>query len=209
MPRHIYTFLLMLSLTILPQLAAGAAADAAEKDPTARSIFALLPESIFENTPEGLNPVEKQKLLSSGRSEFWEVAGETEDVMVFAALPFRDTAVALRLFRDASDGSVLAALGTLGGAVCTLELWRVDASGRIVPVDTPQEPDVSAFFAPGRKMPPDVQATVMICLGLGGLKAQPLFWTSTGMADLPVDNDVSFQWTGKNFERQVRPHTEE
>ena len=100
---------------------------------------------------------------------------------MFAALPFRDTAVALRLFRNATDGSVLAALGTLGGAVCTLELWKVDASGRIVPVDTPQEPDVSAFFAPGRKMPPDVQATVMICLGLGGLKAQPLFWTSTGM----------------------------
>lgn len=194
---------------MLPQLAMAAAAEAAEKDVTARSIFALLPESIFENTPEGLNPVEKQKLLSSGRSEFWEVAGETEDVMVFAALPFRDTAVALRLFRNTADGSVLAALGTLGGSVCTLELWRADASGRIVPVDTPQEPDVSAFFAPGRKMPPDVQATVMICLGLGGLKAQPLFWTNTGMADLPVDNDVSFQWTGKNFERHVRPHAEE
>ena len=191
MPRHIYALLLILSLSILPQLAAGAEADAAEKDATARSIFALLPESIFENTPEGLNPVEKQKLLSSGRSEFWEVAGETEDVMVFAALPFRDTAVALRLFRDASDGSVLAALGTLGGAVCTLELWRVDASGRIVPVDTPQEPDVSAFFAPGRKMPPDVKATVMICLGLGGLKAQPLFWTNTGMSSLVLWRTLS------------------
>lgn len=209
MSRHIHALLLVLSLAVLPQLTLGAEAEAAEKGATARSIFALLPESIFENTPEGLSPVEKQKLLSVGRSEFWEVAGETEDVMVFAALPFRDTAVALRLFRNASDGSVLAALGTLGGSVCTLELWRVDASGRIVPVDTPPEPDVSSFFASGRKMPPDVQATVMICLGLGGLKAQPLFWTSTGMADLPVDNDVSFQWTGRNFERQIRPHTEE
>ena len=163
---------------------------------------------IFENTPEGLSPQEKQKLLSAGHSEFWEIAGETEDVLVFASMPFRDTAVALRLFRNAADGSVLAAFGTLGGAVCTLELWRVDATGRAVPVDTPQEPDISAFFAPGRKMPPDVQATVMICLGLGGLKAQPMFWTSTGMAHVPVDNDVSFQWNGKSFEKLVQPHTD-
>ena len=203
MPRHIHYLLIALLLAAL-----SSPARAAESDVTARNIFALLPESIFENTPEGLSPTEKQKLLSAGHSEFWEVAGETEDVMVFASLPFRDTAVALRLFRHATDGSVLAAFGTLGGSVCTLELWRIDATGRAVPTDTPQEPDITAFFAPGRKMPPDVQATVMICLGLGGLKAQPLFWTSTGMAHVPVDNDVSFQWNGKSFEKLVQPHTD-
>ena len=203
MPRHIQYFLLALLLAVLPN-----AADAAESEVTARNIFALLPESIFENTPEGLSAPDKQKLLSAGHSEFWELAGETEDVMVFASLPFRDTAVALRLFRNTADGSVLAALGTLGGSVCTLELWRVDATGRAVPADTPPEPDITAFFAAGRKMPPDVHATVMICLGLGGLKAQPLFWTSTGMAHVPVDNDVSFQWNGKSFDKVVQPHAD-
>lgn len=203
MPRHIHWLLLVVLLAALSD-----SARAAENEVSARSIFALLPESIFENTPEGLSQQEKQKLLSTGYTEFWEVAGETEDVMVFASLPFRDTAVALRLFRNAADGSVQAALGTLGGSVCTLELWKVDASGRAVPADTPQEPDISAFFAHGRKMPPDVHATVMICLGLGGLKAQPLFWTSTGMAHVPVDNDVSFQWNGKSFDKLVQPHTD-
>ena len=203
MPRHIQCLLLTLLLTVLP-----GSAGATESDVTARGIFALLPESIFENTPEGLSAPEKQRLLAAGHSGFWEVAGETEDVMVFASLPFRDTAVALRLFRNVADGSVLAALGTLGGSVCTFELWRVDASGRAVPADTPPEPDITAFFAPGRKMPPDVQATVMICLGLGGLRAQPLFWTNTGMAHVPVDNDVSFQWNGKSFDKLVQPHTD-
>ena len=144
MPRRIHCLLIVLLLAALSD-----SAQAAESEVTARSIFALLPESIFENTPEGLSPQEKQKLLSAGHSEFWEIAGETDDVLVFASMPFRDTAVALRLFRNAVDGSVLAAFGTLGGAVCTLELWRVDASGRAVPVDTPQEPDISAFFCPG------------------------------------------------------------
>ncbi|MBQ9451861.1 MAG: hypothetical protein IJU65_01010 [Desulfovibrio sp.] len=175
---------------------------------TARSIFALLPESIFENTPEGLGPADKQQLLNEGRSEFWEIAGETEDTMVFASLPLLDTAVALRLFRNSSDGSVEAALGTLGGPICTLELWRVDANGRAVLSDTPEEPDVNDFFAKGHKMPPDVQATVMICLGLGGLKAEPQFWTRTGMAHVPLDNDVTYYWTGRQFEKLVRPHTE-
>ena len=60
---------------------------------TARSVFALLPASIFENTPEGLSAAEKQRLLAEGHAEFWEIAGETEDVLVFASLPFRDAAV--------------------------------------------------------------------------------------------------------------------
>ena len=129
MPRLIHCLLLALLLA-----AFSSPAGAAESDVTARNIFALLPESIFENTPEGLSPQDKQKLLTDGHSEFWEVAGETEDVLVFASLPFRDTAVALRLLRNSADGSVLAAFGTLGGSVCTLELWRVDATGRAVPV---------------------------------------------------------------------------
>ena len=175
---------------------------------TARSVFALLPASIFENTPEGLSAAEKQRLLAEGHAEFWEIAGETEDVLVFASLPFRDAAVALRLFRHLDDGAVEAAVGTLGGPVCTLELWRVDASGRAVPADTPPEPYVSEFLAKGQKLPPDVRATVMLCLGLGGLKALPLFWTSTGMAHVPVANSVGYQWNGAVFEKRVTPADE-
>ena len=116
MPRHIQYLLFALLLASL-----SCPAGAAESDVTARSIFALLPESIFENTPEGLSPQEKQKLLTDGHSEFWEVAGETEDVMVFASLPFRDTAVALRLLRNSSDAEQQVAKGgsfqmMLGGA---------------------------------------------------------------------------------------------
>lgn len=48
----------------------------------------------------------------------------------------------------------------------------------------------------------------MICLGLGGLKAQPMFWTNTGMAHVPVDNDVSFQWNGKSFDKLVQPQAD-
>ena len=175
---------------------------------TARSVFALLPASIFETTPEGLSAAEKQRLLAEGHAEFWEIAGETEDVLVFASLPFRDAAVALRLFRHLDDGAVEAAVGTLGGPVCTLELWRVDASGRAVPADTPPEPDVSEFLAKGQTLPPDVRATVMLCLGLGGLKALPLFWTSTGMAHVPVANSVGYQWNGAVFEKRVTPADE-
>ena len=189
--------------------AASAPALAQESCPTAREIFAMLPESIFENTVEGLSPSEKQNLLARGHSEFWEVAGETEDVLVLAALPFHDTAVALRLFRNQADGFIMAAVGTLGGPVCTMELWHIDRSGRAVPADTPQEPDIAEFLGQEQKLPPDVNPTVMICLGLGGLRAQPLFWTSSGMAHVPLANDISFQWNGKAFEKHISPHGEQ
>lgn len=175
---------------------------------TAREAFGALPTSIFENTAEGLEDEDKQQLLEEGQSEFWELAGESRDVIVFRALPFRDSGVALRLFRDADDGSAVAAIGTLGTELCTVELWRVDASGRTVPVDVPQEPDIQEFFAKGQPVPDDVNPSVLICLGMGGLRAHPVFWNKTGMLYLPLANEIGYRWDGHRFQKVVRPHAE-
>ena len=107
MPKTL-TIILLALLAIVPPTTA----DAEDNGMTARGIFTQLPASIFENTAEGLSDADKQQLLTEGHTEFWEIAGETEDVIVFAALPFRDSAVALRLFRNTADGSVEAAIGT-------------------------------------------------------------------------------------------------
>ena len=160
---------------------------------TAREAFGALPTSIFENTAEGLEDEDKQQLLEEGQSEFWELAGESRDVIVF---------------RDADDGSAVAAIGTLGTELCTVELWRVDASGRTVPVDVPQEPDIQEFFAKGQPVPDDVNPSVLICLGMGGLRAHPVFWNKTGMLYLPLANEIGYRWDGHRFQKVVRPHAE-
>ena len=198
-------FRLVAALALLVPLLAGEAARAEDNGATARGMFSLLPPSIFETTAEGLSESEKQQLLTEGRTEFWEISGETADVLVFASLPFRDRAVGLRLFRNTDDGSTEVAVGTLGEPICTVELWRLDTSGRVVPVDTPPEPDAREFLGKGQKLPGDVMPTVLICLGLGGLKAEPVFWSSKGKVELPLRNEVSYQWTGKGFEKRVRP----
>ena len=178
-------FCLLMLMLLVPS--AGLAQESAL---TAGEAFGELPTSIFENTAEGLEDEDKQQLLEEGQSEFWELAGESRDVIVFRALPFRDSGVALRLFRDADDGSAVAAIGTLGTELCTVELWRVDASGRTVPVDVPQEPDIQEFFAKGQPVPDDVNPSVLICLGMGGLRAHPVFWNKTGMLYLPLANEI-------------------
>ncbi|MDE5878453.1 MAG: hypothetical protein K2G99_00225 [Desulfovibrio sp.] len=198
-------FRLVAALALLVPLLAGEAARAEDNGATARGMFTLRPTSIFETTAEGLSESEKQQLLTEGRTEFWEISGETADVLVFASLPFRDRAVGLRLFRNTDDGSTEVAVGTLGEPICTVELWRLDTSGRVVPVDTPPEPDAREFLGKGQKLPGDVMPTVLICLGLGGLKAEPVFWSSKGKVELPLRNEVSYQWTGKGFEKRVRP----
>ena len=98
-------FCLLMLMLLVPS--AGLAQESAL---TAREAFGALPTSIFENTAEGLEDEDKQQLLEEGQSEFWELAGESRDVIVFRALPFRDSGVALRLFRDADDGSAVAAI---------------------------------------------------------------------------------------------------
>lgn len=173
---------------------------------TARHFFAILPTSIFETTAEGLDENQKQELLVNGKTDFWELAGETDDVIVFTALPFRDSGVAVRLFRNEHDGSVLAAIGTLGGEMCTVELWRMDRNGRTIPVDTPQEPPVREFFARDAVPPKDINPSVSICLGRGGLMARPIFWNASGMVHVPLTYDVSYQWDGRHFQKQIQPH---
>lgn len=189
-----------------PSNAASAASAYQTQRLTARHFFALLPTSIFETTAEGLDESQKQELLVNGMSDFWELAGETDDVIVFTALPFRDSGVAVRLFRNEQDGSVLAAIGTLGGEMCTVELWRMDRNGRIIPVDTPQEPAVQEFFARDAAMPKDINPSVSICLGRGGLVARPIFWNASGMVHIPLSHDVIYQWNGRQFEKQIQPH---
>lgn len=214
-----FLFLLLCAATTCPvslcaavgQDPVGAATAGAASPPpvpvvTARAIFRELPSSIFDNTAEGLPDEEKERLLENGQCEFWEVVGETDDVIAFRALPFRDSAVALRLFRNTENGEILAAIGTLGVPICALELWKRDRSGRIIPADTPEEPDIREFFDARVPQPADVTASVLPCLGLGGLKAQVVFWGSTGMVHLPVARDIGWHWTGRSFEKIVRPH---
>lgn len=171
----------------------------------AKGFFALLPPSIFENTVEGLSETEKQRLLVDGQAEFWHLADETDDVLVFSSLPFHDSTVALRLFRNTADNSCIAAIGTTDGPLCTMELWRMDNSGRIVPIDAPAEPDIREFLEPGRLLPDGINPFALICLDTEGVRAQPLFWSSRGLADMSVANDIRYQWTGTAFEKQILP----
>ena len=191
-----------------PSNAASAASAYQTERLTARHFFATLPTGIFETTAEGLDESQKQELLVNGKTDFWELAGETDDVIVFTALPFRDSGVAVRLFRNEQDGSVLAVIGTLGGEMCTVELWRMDRDGRTIPVDTPQEPGVREFFAKDAVLPKDINPSVSICLGRGGLVARPIFWNASGMVHVPLAHDVSYQWDGRHFQKQIQPHQE-
>lgn len=195
--------IMLTGLVLLACLCQPGLAGAEDYGPTARGMFALLPSSIFENTTEGLTEDAKQELLREGRSEFWEIAGETADVLVLVERPFHDRAVALRLFRNEETGSTDVAVGTLGEPVCTVEMWRMDASGRIVPADTPAEPKVGEFFRKRRKR--SAGYSVLICLGMGGLGARPILWDKGGFVNPETDYEISFQWNGKGFEKLRRP----
>ena len=76
---------------------------------TALDIFAQLPITLFENTPEGLSEDEKLRLIEQGASEFWEVERFDADRLVLVSRPFGETRVGLRVFRGGDR--LLAALG--------------------------------------------------------------------------------------------------
>lgn len=200
--KNIFALLGLCSCLLLAQAGRAWAEDYGA---TARGLFTMLPPSIFESTPEGLSEADKQEMLATGSCAFWEIAGETPDVMVFASLPLRDKALGLRIFRNDVDGSVEAAVGTIGEPVCSLELWRLDTAGRLVPIDAPEEPKIWEFFKKGRKISKNAHPSVLICLGAGGLVANPVFWDESGRVFLNMDNEISFQWNGHKFEKRIKP----
>ena len=168
----------------------------------ALEIFRLLPATIFENTLEGLNEDEKERLLDYGKSEYWILLPDSRDSLEMVSLPFGDTRVFLHVYRE-DGGGTLALIGSKNEDICTLELWRM-SRGHFAPVDTPPDPPVTDFFAKGNKMPKDVQASVLFCLSGQGLEAQAVFWNRQGRAHVPTDNDVLYAWNGKRFEKQIR-----
>ncbi|MCL1985863.1 MAG: hypothetical protein FWG59_05390 [Betaproteobacteria bacterium] len=186
---------------------AGQAAPAAEQNHLpALEIFRLLPATIFDNTLEGLNEDEKERLLDYGKSEYWILLPDSGDSLELISLPFGDTRVFLHACRE-SGGGTLALIGSRSEDICTLELWRIN-KGHFSPADAPPEPPVTDFFAKGNKMPKDVQASILFCLDGRGLEAQSVFWNRQGRAHVPVDNEVRYEWNGRHFEKRIRPKDE-
>ena len=191
---------------LLCALCLAAPALAAPLSHSARDVFSRLPESIFENTPEGMDAAEKQELLERGDTDFWEVTADTEHIFEVTALPFRGVAVRLHVFHYDDKDEILAAIGTSGAPVCTMELWKEDVNGRLVPVDPPVEPSVEDFFAAAPQVSGQgVKPAVFMCVGSMGLEASTVFWNDAGMLTVPPDNAVRYRWDGKNFQKYIVP----
>lgn len=167
---------------------------------TALEIFARLPITLFENTPEGLSEEEKLRLIEQGASDFWEVERIDADRLALVSRPFGETRVMLRVFRGGDR--LLAALGTSGGAMCALELWKEDATGGFVPAAPPEDADIADFLARGRRIE-ELSPAFMLCLADDGLEVRPLFWGPKGLVDVPVDRTVRYVWKDGGFEKRV------
>lgn len=90
MPRHIHCLLIVLLLAALSVLTL---AGRRKRSHCPQYLCTAARKYFLKTLLKAHRPLGKQKLLSAGHSEFWEIAGETEDVLVFASMPFRDTAV--------------------------------------------------------------------------------------------------------------------
>lgn len=192
----------MAPLFLLMSMALPAVALAEEL--IARDVFRMLPTTIFDNTLEGMSETEQRHLLEYGQTEFWELRNEGHDKLDVVSCPPGDSQVALRVFRGARQ-EALAVVGTVGAPLCSVELWRVDSNGRIVPVDTPDEPNIRDFLVAGHKLPDGVEPSVLFCVTDQGLEARPVFWNSTGMVHMPVEYTVRYVWEEGQFKKNVTP----
>lgn len=196
---------LLQSLFFIFPLFAAAVSLAEDAGPTARGMLMTLPPSIFDNTKEGLDEAAKEDLLANGYTEYWEITSETPDEMIMEPRFFDDSAVSLRLFRNQGEGGAIAAIGTTGAPFCSLELWKVDAAGRVVPVDTPPEPAIREFFKKSMRFSDNNHFTVLLCLDGDRLRARPLIWRNGEMTPLEADRDIFFIWNGSGFEKRMTP----
>lgn len=170
---------------------------------TARGVFMMLPESVFESTPEGMEEGEKERLLADGASAYWEIAEESQDAMFFSSLPFREKKIGIRIFRNSKSEDALVAYGTIDEPACVLELWRIDASGRILPFDNPDEPAITDFYRKNGKGQKNKRQSVFICLEKDGLFAKVVRFENEKMNMEKTDKRIKYVWNGKQLEKTV------
>ncbi len=159
--------------------------------------FARIPLNFFENTVEGLTEEQKNELLLWGRTAPWYIKDAGSEHMVLESSVAPENQVLVQLFP--SEHSLVLAIGTDAGPLCAMELWQLDEHGRVVPYPQPEEPSVFDFFLDKRYLPPDVSASMFFCVRRGGLEAVPLFWNSTGIAFVSVQNAMYYVWDGNRF----------
>lgn len=170
---------------------------------TARDVFWRLPATVFEGTVDGLSERDKYELLTRGFTEHWVIRAATPDTLELESLRDKDVSVLLRLFRNSE--TTVAAIGTDSGPVCITELWRLGSRSRATPMLAPPEPHLLDFFTPGKRIPPGLTASMPFCVRQEGLEVRPLFWTSTGVADVKPDNAVFYVWDGDHFSKRIIP----
>lgn len=171
---------------------------------SAMDIFARLPVAFFENTAEGLSEDERDQIVATGRCPYWLVASESSDRLVLASRPFGETEVTLRVFRG-GDHDFVAAIGTSSAPMCALELWQNDSAGGLVPASTPPEPSLYEYITKTKRLPRDVSPMILFCLGPDSLETRPLFWSSQGLLNVPLDKQVNFVWQDGKFQKQISP----
>ena len=177
----------------------------AEDDgPTARGVFLSMPSDIFESAEYGLTEDEKDDLLNDGVSESWRITGETPERMVFHSRPYGERSIGIQLFRDNEAGGAVAVAGSLRDPYCSLEIWKIDASGKMLPGDPPPEPDIREFFSRKRVFKNSRQ-TVLLCLENGVLAARPFIWNMGKMIPIKTDRKIVYKWSGKDFKKVASP----
>ena len=162
---------------------------------SARSLFALIPPSIFENTSEGLGDDELASLVDDGQTSFWRISDESQNHLVVSATTPVESQVVLHLFSH-TDGGVVAALGSQSGLVCALELWRYDAKRQLLPMPVPVEPSITDLF---NNLPSYVDPTLMLCLNNDKILVKPVLWGPDGIVSEKADFEVHYFWNGTNF----------
>lgn len=207
-PRHtplLPAFVAAFALATLLALHLPQAAQAAEntRQWTPKQLFMQIPPSIFDNTPSSITEEEKELILECGYSTNWAVSHSDADTLFISTIKGDFADVAVHVFRNAGGGVV--AIGARAQDNCAAELWSFDTSGRIVPLQNPEEPPVQDFLSPNVLLAPGITPTSKICLEGAQLEAKPSFWGKEGMVQVPVANRVFFRWNSTGFAKFVAP----
>ncbi len=200
-PTFVAAFALAALLALTPPQAAHAAESTRQWTP--KQLFMQIPPSIFDNTPSPITEEEKELILECGYSANWAVSHNDADTLFISTIKGDFADVAVHVFRNAGGG--VAAIGARAQDNCAAELWSFDASGRIVPLQNPEDPPVQDFLSPNVLLAPGITYTTKICLEGAQLEAKPSFWGKEGMVQVPVANRVFFRWNGTSFAKFVAP----
>lgn len=166
-----------------------------------KSLFRLIPLSVFENTTGGLTSAEKEALIKDDKSDSWEVTEENNTRMALNSSS--NDAVELHYFKNINSSGGTLGIKTKNGQTSNLQLWKY-SNNSLEKENIPIKISANDFVREEDKLPDSFQPQLQFSfIDNEKIEVSLYTWMVNEFEKRKIVNKVFLEWDGGKFTKEI------